>query len=88
MKETLERIKNNSQSLINKYSSPLYVYDFITLEKRCQEMYTFQKKLEDSLKRKVRMHYSTKANSNPYILKAVKDNNLYVDCMSPIELKI
>lgn len=88
MKEALERIKNNSQSLINKYSSPLYVYDFITLESRCQEMYTFQKKLEDSLKRKVRMHYSTKANSNPYILKAVKDNNLYVDCMSPIELKI
>ena len=34
------------------------------------------------------MHYSTKANSNPYILKTVKDNNLYVDCMSPIELKI
>ena len=88
MKEALERIKNNSQSLINKYSSPLYVYDFITLESRCQEMYTFQKKLEDSLKRKVRMHYSTKANSNPYILKTVKDNNLYVDCMSPIELKI
>ena len=88
MKETLERIKNNSQSLINKYGSPLYVYDFITLESRCQEMYTFQKKLEDSLKRKVRMHYSTKANSNPYILKTVKDNNLYVDCMSPIELKI
>lgn len=88
MKEKLERIKNNSQSLINKYGSPLYVYDFITLESRCQEMYTFQKKLEDSLKRKVRMHYSTKANSNPYILKAVKDNNLYVDCMSPIELKI
>ena len=88
MKEALERIKNNSQSLINKYGSPLYVYDFITLESRCQEMYTFQKKLEDSLKRKVRMHYSTKANSNPYILKVVKDNNLYVDCMSPIELKI
>ena len=88
MKEAIERIKNNSQSLINKYGSPLYVYDFITLERRCQEMYTFQKKLEDSLKRKVRMHYSTKANSNPYILKSVKDNNLYVDCMSPIELKI
>lgn len=88
MKEAIERISENSKLLIAKNGSPLYVYDFTTLEKRCQEMFCFQKRLEESLGKKVKMHYSTKANSNPYILETVKASGLYVDCMSPIELKI
>lgn len=36
----------------------------------------------------VSMHYSTKANNNPAILKMVKKCGLNVDCMSPLELKL
>ena len=52
-------------------------------------MKQFQKELERALRGiQVRMHYSTKANNNPAILKAVRDAGLNVDCMSPLELQI
>lgn len=71
------------------YGSPLYLYDNSVLLDRCQRMKRFQEELEGKLSGiQVRMHYSTKANNNPAILKAVRNSGLNVDCMSPLELQI
>lgn len=88
IKSTLEKIRRN-EHLLEKYGSPLYVYDYDVLKERCQQMADFQNSLEEKLgKVKVNLHYSTKANNNPQILKMVKEAGLCVDCMSPLELHI
>lgn len=75
--------------LLETYGSPLYVYDNSILEERCQRIARFQERLESNLPGIcVRMHYSTKANSNPAILKTVRKFGINVDCMSPFELQI
>ena len=76
------------KDVLAQYGSPLYVYDEQTLRNSCYEIGWFKAKLEESIKRTVRMHYSTKANSNPAILSIIKDYGLSVDCMSPYELAI
>lgn len=83
----MEKIKNNIKEIL-KYGSPIYVYDFDIINDRCINMYKFKEKLENKLKIDVNMHYSTKANNNPNILRIVKDNNLSVDAMSLYELHI
>lgn len=76
------------KDVLAQYGSPLYVYDEQTLRNSCYEIEVFKTRLEESIKRTVRMHYSTKANSNPAILSIIKDYGLSVDCMSPYELAV
>lgn len=80
----------NATELLMKFGSPLYVYDYNVLRERCLQMKRFETDLKGDLPDgiTVSMHYSTKANSNPAILKAVKQAGLKVDCMSPLELLI
>ena len=88
MKNTIKKIKKHLEDL-KEYGSPLYVYDFDILKERCKQMKSFKKELEEDMNGiKVNIHYSPKANNNPAILKVVKENELYVDCMSPLELSI
>ncbi len=74
--------------LLEEYGSPLYVYDYNVLMERCNSIKKFCENLKKGLSDNilVSMHYSTKANSNPAILKAVEQSGLNVDCMSPFEL--
>ena len=88
-------MKNNAQEnimyneLLNKYGSPLYIYDEKILKNRCQQILDFRKNLESKLEHvRINMHYSTKANNNPAILKIVKEYGICVDCMSLFELYI
>lgn len=76
--------------LLEKFGSPLYAYEKSVLEDRCNSMRKFSDDLSKGLPEgiSVSMHYSTKANSNPAILKAVNEAGLNVDCMSPFELEI
>lgn len=77
------------KNLLKDYGSPLYVYDYEVLMDRCNQIANFKNNLEKSLNGiKVSMHYSTKANNNPAILKIVKECGLSVDCMSPLELSL
>ena len=81
--------KEEIKRLINKYGSPLYIYKEDIIKKRCKEILDFKHNLESNLNGiKVNMHYSTKANNNPAILKIVKEYDLCVDCMSLLELDI
>lgn len=80
----------NARELLKEFGSPLYVYDYDVLSQRCVRMKGFETELKKELPGdvEVSMHYSTKANSNPAILEAVKRFGLKVDCMSPLELFI
>ncbi len=89
MEKTVEKIRKNNENLLEKYGSPLYIYDYDILEEMCKQMAGFKNNIENRIGNiKINMHYSTKANSNPAILKIVKDTGLCVDCMSPFELSI
>ena len=73
---------------IIRYGSPVYAYDETILRNNCKDLLSFATKLEEILHTKVRMHYSTKSNSNLTLMKIIKEEGLSVDCMSPIELAI
>ncbi|MBC7960658.1 MAG: diaminopimelate decarboxylase, partial [Vallitaleaceae bacterium] len=68
--------------LIQKYGSPLYVYNEDILRARCQEL----KKLVSYPNFSV--NYSVKANGNLSLLKIAKEEGLHVDAMSPGEIYV
>lgn len=80
----------DARELQKKYGSPLYVYMQEILEAQCMKMKAFGNDLKNNLPNgiEVSLHYSTKANANPAVLKTVKKHGLKVDCMSPGELDI
>jgi len=73
---------SSPEQLIRRYGSPLYVYNESILRQRCREMFS----LVDYPYFKV--HYSTKANSNLFILKIIREEGIYADAMSPGEVYI
>lgn len=66
--------------LLEKYGSPLYVYDEETIRKRSREMAGL---LSD---KHFKVDYSVKANTNIELLKIIKEEGLHVDAMSLGEL--
>ncbi len=72
--------KEECFNLLNKYGSPLYVYDEDTIRKRTKEM------MELLPNKKLIVDYSFKANNNIELLKIIKSEGAHVDAMSPIEL--
>ena len=66
--------------LIEKYGSPLYVYDENTLRKRSKEM------MDLLPNKKLVVDYSIKANTNIELVKIIKSEGLHVDAMSPGEV--
>ena len=72
----------NPQQLLEKYGSPLYVYNEGILRQRCKDM----KNLVpiDGFT----ADYSIKANSNLHILRIVRDEGLEADAMSPGEIHV
>ncbi len=71
---------NSPIDLVEKYGSPLYVYNEKILRDRMREV----KNLLDYPKFYV--NYSAKANSNLAILQIAKQENMHVDAMSPGEI--
>ena len=67
--------------LLEKYGSPLYMYDYKILNERCNSIKKFCDDLNKGLINgvSVSMHYSTKANSNPAILSVIEKAGLNVD---------
>ena len=68
------------QDLIEKYGSPLYVYQERILRRCCRDM----KSIIDYPK--FTANFSIKANSNLSLLKIVREEGLHADAMSPGEL--
>lgn len=80
----------NVKELQRQYGSPIYVYSQVILDEQCKKMKEFENELRKFLPDRINvsLHYSTKANANPAVLKTVKKHGLKVDCMSPGELYI
>ena len=66
--------------LAKEFGTPLYVYDEKTLRKSCKDMHNLLPK------KKLRVSYSAKANSNIEIMKIIRSEDIDVDAMSPGEI--
>jgi len=82
MSEKIILSNKQARGLIEKYGSPLYVYDEEILRKRCRD-------IKGMLKyEKYSPNYSTKANTNLSLLKIVREEGFTVDAMSIGEVEI
>ncbi len=72
--------KSSAVELVEKYGSPLYVYNENILKQRCREMMNLIRYPH------FKVHYSVKANSNLELLKIIRKEGLFVDAMSPGEM--
>ncbi|MDO4487505.1 MAG: diaminopimelate decarboxylase [Eubacteriales bacterium] len=71
---------NRVFELLEKYGSPLYVYDEKILRQCCKDMHDLIPE------QNLRVSYSVKANTNLEILKIALDEDLDADAMSPGEI--
>ena len=71
---------NSPQRLTAVYGSPLYVYNEHILRRRCRDMRQL------SAHPGFRVNYSAKANSNPSLLRIIREEGCLADAMSPGEL--
>ena len=70
------------QALAARYGTPLYVYNENILRERCRELVGL------SSLPGFCVNYSAKANTNPAILRIVREEGCHADAMSPGELHI
>lgn len=70
------------EELVQKYGSPLYVYNEAVLRDRCKEMRNLVTYSH------FKVQYSAKANSNMELLKVIRDEGLHTDAMAPGEIFI
>ena len=71
---------NDPRSLVQKYSTPLYVYNERVFRTRCREMKNLVTYPNFSI------NFSVKANSNLTLLKIAHEEGLHADAMSPGEI--
>ena len=71
---------NTPAQLLEKWGSPLYVYNENVLRRRCRELMAL------SAHAGFGVNYSVKANANPVLLRIIREEGLVVDAMSPGEL--
>ncbi|MBD3188716.1 diaminopimelate decarboxylase [Candidatus Bathyarchaeota archaeon] len=70
-------------SLSKRYGTPLYVTSQDIIEQRYDELHAALRSQYD----KIRIHYAVKANSNPAVLKILKDKDARADCVSIGEIQ-
>lgn len=80
MAEQITLTDSMAQELIDTYGSPLYVYDEAILRRRCRELKSLLPLPN------YRPLYSVKANSNPVLLRIIREEGFFVDAMSPGEI--
>ena len=88
MDNTINKIKNNLD-LLNEYGSPLYIYDYEVLKSRIENISNFRNDLESKLNgRRVSIHYSTKANNNPSVIRKYYILRLHNGVVDKLETKL
>lgn len=71
---------SNPESLADNYGTPLYVYNEGILRQRCRNIMRLARAAG------AEASYSVKANSNPSLLRIIREEGLHADAMSPGEL--
>lgn len=66
--------------LVREYGSPLYAYNEDILRRSCRDMKSIIQ-LDNAV-----VCYSAKANTNPHLLRIIREEGLFADSMSPGEL--
>ena len=69
----------DAESLVERFGSPLYVYDASVLQKRSRELVKAFTGMH--------VHYAVKANANPALLKLIKAEGLGAEAVSPGEIR-
>lgn len=69
-------------TLVEAHGSPLYVYNETILRNRCREVMSMMDRP------RIRVNFSAKANSNPALLRIVRQEGLCVTALSPGEIHI
>jgi diaminopimelate decarboxylase len=72
--------KMQPEKLLERYGSPLYVYDAATIRKRCREL---NKAFPD-----FQLYYACKANTNPEIVRLIHKEGFGIECVSPGEIAL
>ena len=80
MAEQIELSNEQALRLVDTFGSPLYVYDERILRKRCRDLRSLLPLPG------YRPLYSVKANSNPALLRIIREEGFFVDAMSPGEI--
>ena len=80
MAEQIELSNEQALRLVDTFGSPLYVYDEGILRKRCRDLRSLLPLPG------YRPLYSVKANSNPALLRIIREEGFFVDAMSPGEI--
>lgn len=73
---------SSPRELVARYGSPLYVYNEGILRQRCRELRGL------SCRPGFFVNYSAKANTNPALLRILREEGCVVDAMSPGELHL
>lgn len=73
----------SAKRLLQQFGSPLYLYEEDTIRKRVKEL-----KHAFSGWKNTRFLYAMKANSNPHLLKILKDEGCWLDCVSCFEAEL
>jgi len=68
------------KELLERFGSPLYIYEAATIRARCQELI---KAFPD-----FRLYYACKANTNPAVVKLVHEQGFGIECVSPGEIAV
>ncbi len=71
---------NTPQELVQRFGSPLYVYNENILRTRCRDLKNL------STHPKYNVNYSAKANTNIHLLRIIHQEGCVIDAMSPGEL--
>lgn len=72
----------NIEDFAKEFSTPCYIYSKEQIQKNCRNLKSaIEKHFKNS-----RIQYAVKANSNPHVLKIIKDEGFGADCSSPLEL--
>lgn len=71
---------SSASSLLKEYGSPLYVYNEALLRRSCSALTRAFDGIQGAVV------FSTKANSNPHLLRIIREEGLMADAMSPGEV--
>ncbi|MEC8255889.1 MAG: diaminopimelate decarboxylase, partial [SAR324 cluster bacterium] len=76
----------SAEALRINFGSPLYVYEEDSLRSQCRRLLNCFEELHQQ--QRLQLHFAMKANSNPSILKILREEGAWIDAVSPYEVQL
>ena len=76
----------SAEALRINFGSPLYVYEEDSLRSQCRRLLNCFEELHQQ--QRLQLHFAMKANSNPSILKVLREEGAWIDAVSPYEVQL